>query len=77
MTPLYERREAALPIQSHDGDLTKGIRLDVQVHRPRAEPFIESPLIASVQMDSEISRILLCAMLPSLDSALRHSELSG
>jgi hypothetical protein len=51
-----------MPIKANDRDLPKGIRLDVQVHRPRAEPFIESPLIASVQMVSEISRILLRSM---------------
>src|SRR6185436_21184817 len=48
-----------MSIEPHDGDLSKGIGLNVEVYRPRAEPFVQSPLIARVQMDCKISSILL------------------
>ena len=57
-----KRGEASIAIESHDGDLSKRIGLNVEVHGPRAEPFVESPLFGGVQMESKISSILLCPM---------------
>jgi hypothetical protein len=51
-----------MPIEAHDGDLSTCIRLDVEVHGARAEPFVEAPLLLSGQMDGEVSRIVLCPM---------------
>ena len=48
-----------MAVASHDGDLSIGVRFDVQIHCASTQPFVEPPLLPLRQGHTKVACIVL------------------
>ena len=58
-----EGRISALPIESHNRDLSERIGFNIEVDRPRAKPLVQSPVFVCRQVDAKVARIVFGAFV--------------